>query len=103
MQSQLGLRSNYFRIVQMSITTNQKPVKRGGVVTVTGRVWPRPTGTVKLLRRVAGTSAWTVGAPSLTLGTGGRFTFHTTAVSSRSFKLGTSTGGISPVVTLTVS
>jgi SpoIID/LytB domain protein len=102
-QSQLGLRSNYFRIVQMSITTNQKPVKRGGVVTVTGRVWPRPTGTVKLLRRVAGTSAWTVGAPSLTLGTGGRFTFHTTAVSSRSFKLGTSTGGISPVVTLTVS
>ena len=60
----LGLRSNYFRIIQVTLNANSKPVKAGGIVTVTGRVWPRPTGAVKLLRRVAGTSAWTVAYPS---------------------------------------
>ncbi len=99
----LGLRSDYYRIIQVSLSTNTSPVKRGGLVTVTGRVWPRPTGVVKLLRRVAGTSAWTVGEPNLVLGTEGRFTFHTNAVSSRSFELGMSNGATSPVVSLTVS
>ena len=85
----------------MTLNTNPKPVKPGGLVTVTGRVWPRPTGAVRLLRRVAGTSTWSLAA-TVTLGSGGRFTFHTTAVSSRAFKLGTSSGAVSPVVTLTV-
>jgi SpoIID/LytB domain protein len=99
----LGLRSNYFRVIQVTLNANSKPVKSGGTITVTGRVWPRPTASVKLLRRVAGTSAWTVATPKLVLGTGGRFTFTTTAVSSRSYRLGLASGAISPVVSVTVS
>ena len=54
--ARLGLRSNYFRIIQVTLNTNTKPVRPGGRVTVIGRVWPRPTGAVRLMRRVPGTS-----------------------------------------------
>lgn len=101
--ARLGLRSNYFRIIQVTLNTNPKPVRPGGRVTVTGRVWPRPTGAVRLMRRVPGTAAWSVGVAKLVLGSGGRFTFHTTAVGSRQFKLGMSNGAVSPIVSLTVS
>ncbi len=100
--ARLGLRSDYYRIVQETLGLAKGSVKRGAVVVIQGRVWPRPSGPVKLLRRMPGSSAWTVGVAKLSLGTEGRFTVRTTAVSSRSFKLGSSNGAISPVVTLTV-
>ena len=45
----LGFHELLRGIIQVTLNTNPKPVRPGGRVTVTGRVWPRPTGAVRLM------------------------------------------------------
>jgi SpoIID/LytB domain protein len=57
--SRLGLRSTWFRILQVSLAAPTEAVA-GSIFTLQGRVWPKPTGGYHLEQRVGKTGDWVV-------------------------------------------
>jgi stage II sporulation protein D len=94
-QARMGLRSNYFRLVGLSLNA-PAGVVAGRTLTLTGRAWPKPSGGVALLRRGSPTGTWTVLVPKLTLAADGTFSLRLKPLVNRQFRLRTRSGAISP-------
>jgi stage II sporulation protein D len=100
-QGRMGLRSNYFRILQRTLVVPRTDVA-GTSFQLTGRAWPKPTGGVTLQRRTAAGSAWQVSVERLKLGAKGNFVLSLHPTSNRSYRLVSAGKAVSPVVTVKV-
>jgi stage II sporulation protein D len=100
-QGRMGLRSTWFRLLQRTLTAPARAVAKVGV-TITGHVWPVPSGPVALARRGAAGTAWTVAVPALHVGVKGNFTVRLTPKADRSYRLVTGGKAVSPRVTVAV-
>jgi stage II sporulation protein D len=100
-QGRMGLRSNYFRILQRTLVAPSIAVA-GHSFKVTGRAWPKPTGGVTLQRRTTATGPWQVSVAHLKLGVKGKFSlsFHPTA--ARWYRLVSAGKAVSPKVHVAV-
>jgi stage II sporulation protein D len=70
--SAMGLRSTYFRLLQVSLTA-PLTATAGQAFTLTGRVWPAPTSPVHLEVRAGSETTWTVSKVAISLDSEGRF------------------------------
>jgi stage II sporulation protein D len=102
-QSRLGLRSTYFRVLEVRISLPGKPVKAGTTFTMTGRVWPRPSGSVTLERKTPTSTSWEVSVAHVPLGSTGLFSLRLRPSGDRTYRLRLENGAYSPVVHLTVT
>jgi hypothetical protein len=100
-QGRMGLRSNYFRILQRTLAAPRLDVA-GRSFKVTGRAWPKPTGGVTLQRRTTANGPWGVSVAHVKLGVKGNFTlsFHPTA--ARWYRLVSAGKAVSPRVHVAV-
>jgi len=100
-QGRMGLRSNYFRILQRTLVAPRIAIA-GRSFKVTGRAWPKPTGGVTLQRRTTATGAWQVSVARVKLGARGNFalSFHPTA--ARWYRLVSAGQAVSPTVHVAV-
>jgi SpoIID/LytB domain protein len=100
-QGRMGLRSNYFRILQRTLVVPRTAVA-GRPFTVTGRAWPKPTGGVTLQRRTTAAGPWQVSVAHVKLGAKGNFSlsFHPTA--NRWYRLVSAGRAVSPTVSVKV-
>lgn len=94
-----SLRSTYFRILGLSLNA-PSTVRSGAGFTVSGRMWPKPSGPVRLQSRV-GSGAWQT-VSMLSLGPLGRFSVHRVRHRSGAFRL-VRVNAVSPVVPITVT
>jgi SpoIID/LytB domain protein len=101
-QAQLGLRSSYFRVLQVTLQGPERKIRAGTRITVTGRVWPRPSTAVSFQRRTGSSTMWTTGVARLTLDAQGRFVLHLTPRADKAYRLVLRTGATSPVIHVTV-
>jgi stage II sporulation protein D len=101
-QAHLGLRSNYFRVFQVTLDRAPRTSRPGHAVGFTGRVWPRPTGTVRVLSRAVGAAAWKLNPVSVHVGPAGRFRFVERPSVSKDYRLRLGSGAVSPVIRVTV-
>jgi SpoIID/LytB domain protein len=101
-QARLGLRSNYFRVFQVTLDRAPKTSRPRHVVGFTGRVWPRPTGTVRVLSRAVGAAAWKLNPVTVHVGAAGRLRFVERPSVSKDYRLRLGSGATSPVVRVTV-
>ena len=102
MQAHLGLRSNYFRVFQ--VTLDRTPgLRPGHAVHLTGRVWPRPSSRRQLPapHRILDTLR-AVSVARLALDSQGRFVLHLTPRADKAYRLALRTGAFSPVIHVTV-
>jgi hypothetical protein len=97
----MGLRSNYFRILQRTLVAPRLDVA-GHPFTLTGRAWPKPTGGVTLQRRTTANGSWGVSVAHVKLGKKGNFTlsFHPTA--ARWYRLVSAGRAVSPIAHVAV-
>ena len=102
-QIRAGLRSTYFRVLQTTLKVSSHAIRRGTSIIVSGRVWPRPSSRVSLLRRSSASTAWTVSVDHLPLTADGRFAVRLRPSSNRQYRLLLRTGAISPVVSVQVA
>jgi stage II sporulation protein D len=79
-QSAMGLRSTYFRLLQVTLSAPANATA-GVAFTLSGRLWPAPRGSVKLQFRLGSETAWRTATVTPTLDVDGRF-----AILRRSFK-----------------
>jgi stage II sporulation protein D len=100
-QSRMGLRSSYFRILQRTLVVPRRAVA-GQAFQLTGRAWPRPTGGVTLQRRTAAGSPWQVAIAHLKLGAKGNFALSLHPTADRSYRLVSSGKAVSPRVSVAV-
>jgi stage II sporulation protein D len=100
-QGRMGLRSNYFRILQRTLVVPRTAVA-GRPFTVTGRAWPKPTGGVTLQRRTTAAGPWQASVAHVKLGAKGNFSlsFHPTA--NRWYRLVSAGRAVSPTVSVKV-
>jgi stage II sporulation protein D len=100
-QGRMGLRSNYFRMLQRTLVAPRIAVA-GHSFKVTGRAWPKPTGGVTLQRRTTATGTWGVSVAHVKLGAKGNFSlsFHPTA--ARWYRLVSAGKAVSPTVHVAV-
>ena len=98
-QSRLGLRSVWFRLVQRTITAPATAIAGAGI-TVAGRVWPVP-GRVQLERRSAAGAAWRV-VTTLKVRRSGSFSIRLTPTANRQYRLLTGGKAVSPRVSVGV-
>lgn len=101
-QAHLGLRSNYFRVFQVTLDRTPRTSRPGHAVHFTGRVWPRPTGTVRVLVRRVGAAGWKLNPVAVHIGASGRFRFVEHPSVSKDYRLRLGSGAASPVVRVTV-
>ena len=97
----LGLRSNYFRIKQVSLGAHGSLVA-GTRVRISGRVWPRPSGRVSLLRHSGPGAPWKVAVRRLALGRNGAFAVRLGPTANRVYRVRTPRGAVSPRRTVLV-
>ncbi len=100
-QGRMGLRSNYFRILQRTLVAPRTAVA-GQSFKLTGRAWPKPTGGVTLQRRTTATGPWQVAVAHLDLGGKGNFSLSLHPTSNRWYRLVSSGKAVSPVVSVKV-
>jgi stage II sporulation protein D len=100
-EGDLGLRSNYFRLLQRTLVAPATAVAAAGI-TITGRAWPVPSGGVSLERRGAAGTPWQVVAVRLHLGASGNFTARVTPKADRVYRLVSAGAAVSPVVAVAV-
>ncbi|MDX6496360.1 MAG: hypothetical protein QOE17_2346 [Gaiellales bacterium] len=79
-QSAMGLRSTYFRLLQVSLSAPTTATAGQGFM-LTGRLWPKPLGPFHLEFRLGSAATWTTATATPTLDSEGRF-----AVSRRPLK-----------------
>jgi stage II sporulation protein D len=101
-QGRLGLRSNYFRVLQVTLQGPERAIHAGTRITVSGRVWPRPSTAVSFQRRTGSSTVWTVGVSRLALDSQGRFVLHLTPRADKAYRLVLRNGAVSPVIHVTV-
>ena len=71
-QSAMGLRSTYFRLLQVSLSAPATATAGQGL-TLTGRLWPKPLGPFHLEFRLGSDTTWTTATVNPTLDSEGRF------------------------------
>ncbi len=101
-QLRLGLRSNYFRVLQVTLSAPRGTVVAGSPIKVTGRVWPRPAGVVTLDKRTGTSTVWEVSVASVPLDAAGRFQLRLTPLLDKTYRLVTGSGAVSPWVHVSV-
>jgi len=94
-QIEMGLRSNYFRLVQVSLGAPRSVVV-GTRIRVAGRVWPDPSGPVSLLRRGRPGAPWKVAVPRLPVKADGTFAVRLRPTANRIYRVRTPRGAASP-------
>jgi hypothetical protein len=97
----MGLRSNYFRILQRTLAAPATDVA-GTSFKLTGRAWPKPTGGVTLQRRTTAAGAWQVSVAHLKLGAKGNFALSLHPTSNRWYRLVSAGQAVSPTVSVKV-
>ena len=100
-QGDLGLRSNYFRLLQRTLVAPPTAVAGAGF-TITGRAWPVPSGGLSLERRGGAGTPWQVVVASLHVGASGNFTARVTPKANRYYRLVSAGAAISPAVLVKV-
>jgi hypothetical protein len=100
-QSRMGLRSNYFRVLQRTLVVPRTSVA-GRSFHLTGRAWPRPTGGVTLQRRTTPTGPWQVALAHVPLGVKGNFTLSLHPTADRSYRLVSAGKAVSPRVSVAI-
>jgi stage II sporulation protein D len=98
-QSRMGLRSTWFRLLQRTITAPATAIAGAGI-TVTGRAWPIPAR-LQLERRGAPGSAWSV-VKNLAVHADGTFSVQVTPIANRDYRLLSTGRAVSPRVTVGV-
>jgi stage II sporulation protein D len=101
-ESRLGLRSNYFRIKQVTITPAATSVTAGVRFTFSGRVWPLPELPVGLHKQTGTSTTWTVAIPTVKLDSEGRFSYTFQLYQSHTYRLRLANGATSPTVRIAV-
>ena len=101
-QAHLGLRSNYFRLFQVTLDRTPRTSRPGRVVHFAGRVWPRPTGTVRVLVHRLGAAGWKLNPVRVHVGAAGHFRFVERPSATKDYRLRLGSGAVSPVVRVTV-
>jgi stage II sporulation protein D len=91
----LGLRSNYFRLVGVTLTGPSRSTA-GTRFDLTGRVWPKPHHRVSLLVHDGPGQPWTTAADRLSLSTKGKFSLSIHPKENRVYRLGLPAGAVSP-------
>jgi SpoIID/LytB domain protein len=102
-QAQLGLRSVYFRVLQVTLSAPHRAVRAGTTISLTGRVWPRPSTAVTLMRRTGTSTVWTVGLARVPLDAEGRFALRLRPTADKTYRLVVRNGAVSPRVHVTVT
>jgi stage II sporulation protein D len=100
-QGRMGLRSNYFRILQRTLAAPATAVA-GHPFTLTGRAWPKPTGGVTLQRRTTATGRWQVAVAHVKLGKKGNFALSLAPTADRWYRLVSAGKAVSPRVAVKV-
>jgi SpoIID/LytB domain protein len=100
-QVRMGLRSNYFRLLQRTLAVPAAAVA-GTPFAVTGRAWPRPShGLTLQFRSVAG-APWHVSGHALHVGAKGNFSLSLSPASDRAYRIVSAGAAVSPVVRVAV-
>jgi stage II sporulation protein D len=94
-QVALGLRSNYFRIVGVTLKGPEHTIA-GARFALTGRVWPKPHHRVSLLVHDGPGQPWTTAATKLSLDPDGTFSMSIHPKQNRVYRLGLPAGVASP-------
>jgi stage II sporulation protein D len=97
----LGLRSNYFRIVGVSLKGPAHTIA-GTRFALTGRVWPKPHHRVALLVHDGPGQPWTAAAEKLALAGDGTFSLSIHPKQNRVYRVSVATGIASPRQTIAV-
>jgi stage II sporulation protein D len=100
-EGDLGLRSNYFRLLQRTLVAPRTAVAGAGI-TITGRARPVPSGRLSLERRGAAGTPWHVAVAALHVGATGNFTARVAPKADRSYRVVSGGMAISPVVPVAV-
>lgn len=100
-QVELGLRSTWFRLLQRTLTAPATAVA-GTPITITGHVWPIPSGGVRLERRGAPGTAWSAVPTALHVGVKGNFVTQLSPTADRVYRLATAGKAVSPRVSVGV-
>src|SRR3954447_20150219 len=94
--SRLGLRSTYFRILQVTLSA-PKSSSAGDGYHLTGRLWPRPQGALRLESKMGGSGSWQRVMARVALDSTGRFSVIRRPVADASYRL-VRKGASSPTV-----
>jgi stage II sporulation protein D len=84
--SRLGLRSTYFRILQVSLAA-PKSVDAGQPFQLRGRLWPKPLGAFTLQVRIGAEGAWKPVTTAVPLDSEGRFSISRSPGKDVSYRL----------------
>jgi stage II sporulation protein D len=100
-QGRMGLRSNYFRILQRTLAVPATAVA-GHPFTLTGRARPKPAGGVTLQRRTTAAGPWRVSVAHVKLGAKGKFALALAPTADRWYRLVSAGRAVSPRVAVKV-
>jgi SpoIID/LytB domain protein len=100
-QVELGLRSTWFRLLQRTLTAPATAIA-GTPITITGHVWPIPSGGVTLERRGAPGTAWSAVPGALHVGVKGNFVTQLSPTADRVYRLASAGKAVSPRVSVAV-
>jgi SpoIID/LytB domain protein len=98
--SRLGLRSTYFRILQVTLSA-PKSSNAGDAYHVKGRLWPRPKGAFRLESKKGATGSWQQVRAPVVLDSTGRFSIVRRPVADARYRL-VRKGASSPTVRVRV-
>jgi hypothetical protein len=94
--SRLGLRSTYFRILQVTLAAPRSSTA-GDSYRLKGRLWPRPQGVFRLESKMGASGSWQQVMARVTLDSTGRFSILRRPVADASYRL-VRKGASSPTV-----
>ncbi len=94
-ESALGLRSNYFRIVGVTLAGPTRAIA-GTPFSLSGRVWPLPHHRISLLEHNGPGQPWTTADDRLSLKPNGTFSTSIHPKQNRVYRLGLPAGAVSP-------
>jgi len=98
--SRLGLRSTYFRILQVTLTAPKSSIAGEGFH-LKGRLWPRPHGAFRLESKMGASGSWQQVTAQVALDSTGRFSISRRPVADASYRL-VRKGASSPTVRVRV-
>jgi stage II sporulation protein D len=98
--SRLGLRSTYFRILQVTLTAPKSSIA-GDAYHLKGRLWPRPKGAFRLESKKGASGSWRQVTAPVVLDSTGRFSIVRHSVADASYRL-VRKGASSPTVRVRV-
>jgi stage II sporulation protein D len=98
--SRLGLRSTYFRILQVTLVAPKSSIAGNGYH-LKGRLWPRPQGAFRLQSKMGASGSWQQVMAPVVLDSTGRFSITRRPVADASYRL-VRKGASSPTVRVRV-